>query len=505
MARLDWVTQLGICYDEYHWGDDPAQVGAPPPMFDRAKLQCFEKHQTVFWDEVHKKCKVGIVDKGGSKQQIRFRRDAEGNLDDNGTLAEEAHYLKMKYVEEMRCCNGVAIYKALDGTLTGVRATPFFYTGQTICTISVYGEAQRKEIARVRSLPGGNCAPWVTGQRVKGDGVFQGDGVIKLATIGHGAESRLATAGIKTIADLLAKAPTEDLRNQLCLAFPGLTAVALKKWFALATKAHVGSFNRVPIDHKQAANPYLSLHGPDDWEDVLAKSSAMSGLRSIKDLVTHMMVESRALMVGSQCDPDKVRVGHDALSLMTCAETRAWMVLMGYDKMWITPQLRCNAGTPFAGRPVGNSPELMPLDCSLNKDVDDSLRLHVVLTKTYAEDDTRKFSFSTPTRLERSYRRVLTGSPIGARIIQDVERCMGPHLRKIIEYKGAVVPNLGSRAGHRTDGSAGINKRGGRRTKRAAPAGGSWVHEDARPGHDLLAMGGVRKKARADEATAAAV
>jgi len=40
-----------------------------------------------------------------------------------------------------------------------------------------------------------------------------------------------------------------------------------------------------------------------------------------------------------------------------------------YDR-WIKPMEGLNAGTFYTGRPPGNGPEFMPLDASLNQDVD---------------------------------------------------------------------------------------------------------------------------------------
>ena len=60
-------------------------------------------------------------------------------------------------------------------------------------------------------------------------------------------------------------------------------------------------------------------------------------------------------------------------------------------------------GTPYVGRPAGNSPEFMPLDNSLNRDILQSLRFHCVLSHSIVDgkettEEERKlcFSFSTP-------------------------------------------------------------------------------------------------------------
>ena len=55
--------------------------------------------------------------------------------------------------------------------------------------------------------------------------------------------------------------------------------------------------------------------------------------------------------------------------------------------------------TPYAGRPVGNIPECMPLDNSLNREIFHSLRFHCVLSRfvldmegTDKEDSNMRFS-----------------------------------------------------------------------------------------------------------------
>ena len=56
--------------------------------------------------------------------------------------------------------------------------------------------------------------------------------------------------------------------------------------------------------------------------------------------------------------------------------------------------------TPFqADRPVGNRPEWMPLDNSLNNDIQSSLSLHCAITAYLRDDDPRKFSLSTPSTI----------------------------------------------------------------------------------------------------------
>ena len=59
----------------------------------------------------------------------------------------------------------------------------------------------------------------------------------------------------------------------------------------------------------------------------------------------------------------------------------------------------------YAGRPVGNSPELMPLDNSLNNDLQMSHRYHCIVTAHLPDTDERKFSLSTPLRIARGIKK----------------------------------------------------------------------------------------------------
>ncbi len=76
----------------------------------------------------------------------------------------------------------------------------------------------------------------------------------------------------------------------------------------------------------------------------------------------------------------------DALSQLTCTATKAWLKTKlhagcTWFDIWITPELELNKEAAYAGRPVGNSPEMMPLDCSLLADLGHDLSRHVRVTK----------------------------------------------------------------------------------------------------------------------------
>ena len=72
--------------------------------------------------------------------------------------------------------------------------------------------------------------------------------------------------------------------------------------------------------------------------------------------------------------------------------------------LWITPVLRCNDTIGennvkrYAGNPVGNTPEVMLLDNSLNQDLHESVKTHVAATFHVAPVHGEKFLLSTPTQ-----------------------------------------------------------------------------------------------------------
>ena len=81
-------------------------------------------------------------------------------------------------------------------------------------------------------------------------------------------------------------------------------------------------------------------------------------------------------------------------------ETINWMKQDGYFHIWLLPPNGIQDGTSYAGHPVGNSPEFMPLDNSLNRDILHSFCIHSVLIyyilygdATDKEERTVRFSY----------------------------------------------------------------------------------------------------------------
>ncbi|RHY93726.1 hypothetical protein DYB35_010310 [Aphanomyces astaci] len=270
---------------------------------------------------------------------------------------------------------------------------------------------------------------------------------------------------------------TDDQIRSISTTTRGISAKFLVQLRGASKPAHKGAYSPRLVDHKKNENPYESLFGPD-WKSAVMASSGLKSSICVTELVEHIVHASAAVMHNTAHAEDWMFM-HDALSQMTCKSTIQWMKEKNYHRRWILPELGLNDGTRFAGRPVGNSPELMPWDCSLNKDVDDCFHRHRSVTLGLSRDASAKFCASTPKRLESAYLRLIDprhgphkGCPTSNRIIQDVTKCLTTHILAVIAAGGAIVPGLGSRR------VRGVERRGGRRDK-APDLQGRWYHDDA--------------------------
>ena len=92
----------------------------------------------------------------------------------------------------------------------------------------------------------------------------------------------------------------------------------------------------------------------------------------------------------------------------------------------------------------------MPLDDSLNKDLQDCLYRHGLCTLRCKCSDARKFDISTPKRISNAVHRIITGALSSTRIIQDCFRVL-KSLNLIVQAKGTVVHGCGQRPGTVSD------------------------------------------------------
>ena len=176
---------------------------------------------------------------------------------------------------------------------------------------------------------------------------------------------------------------------------------------------------------------------------------------------------------------------HDALSLMTSNGCRKWMQNERHGEKsfldrWLLPFNKMNAGTRYEHMPVGNSPEFMPLDNSLNRDLQLSHDYHCAVTAHLDDDDVGKFSKKTPNTISRGITRIWDivapqGVPSSKRIVEDVERALEA-MRRVEEEGGKIVPKLVSRTGHRYRKEGKKGGHGGKRIKNTHVQQDRWLH-----------------------------
>eukprot|EP00940_MAST-03C_sp_MAST-3C-sp2_P002550 g2550.t1 len=319
-----------------------------------------------------------------------------------------------------------------------------------------------KEIKRVKQMKGkGECdyvRTWneTRAEKPRKNDFYSNDRLTYLTT--RKTAEKLEAAGIHTIANLRGIRQSDIA---MCAKQSGITAARIRSLQKRARGCLRGSAPQV-VDHRQADNPYKSLYG-SSWR---MKVSRKIHKICVTHLVEHMITESRRI-IGS----DDFYIYHDALTMMTSAKCKQWMSEKGYWKHWLLPVNGLNDDIKGYGcRPVGNSPELMPLDCSLFADLKNAIIRHISVTANLRKEDPRKFSLTTPKRAYRAFMRVLDptlgvnsrgelvqkyrnqaafGTPSRARICEDINKCYGKrkdgkpnHLFRIRDALGVVVPGI---------------------------------------------------------------
>ena len=90
----------------------------------------------------------------------------------------------------------------------------------------------------------------------------------------------------------------------------------------------------------------------------------------------------------------------------------------GYYSRWLLPQVGLNKGTPYDGRPIVNLPKIMPLDNTLNNDVQTSLCTHYAVTAYLPDGGPAKFSMKTCTKWQTNCGRLQYSIAYNWRYIQ---------------------------------------------------------------------------------------
>lgn len=143
-------------------------------------------------------------------------------------------------------------------------------------------------------------------------------------------------------------------------------------------------------------------------------------------------------------------LAHDALGQLWEPGTRDYLKSQEFDESQIlAPQAGTSADIKHhKDRPVGNSPELMPLDSHLFADFKRAIIYNVASTAEYANDNPKKFKLGTPKEVFSSMQRAWKIHPTPERIVQDVLK-WPKNLDKIYAAQGAVVPEVDNRHGRR--------------------------------------------------------
>ena len=90
---------------------------------------------------------------------------------------------------------------------------------------------------------------------------------------------------------------------------------------------------------------------------------------------------------------------HNALTLMTSRSCKEYITRTGITNHWVLLQRDNNKQTKFFNRPIGNSPEVMPIVRNLNKDLHEGANWLCCLTNRLDNTDLTKFSKTTPKQM----------------------------------------------------------------------------------------------------------
>ncbi|EJK60897.1 hypothetical protein THAOC_18686 [Thalassiosira oceanica] len=429
-------------------------------VFNPKKLSPIDQDGVSFIDETHRDCVVSSY--GGKVDHIyKFKRDKDGNFAENGEFDEsrEGYERTFKHSSQVRLAFSCAT-RIDSGVKVGHRLPAFDYTGKTMVSRKKWMELEQLAVKDVK-LNGGSD---------------------KLdSNIGRAAEDALNACGVNNLADIQDMIKNRARRSKVLEDMPksGNRRVIgpgrLDKIINAVAGVQLSKDEPPPsTDYTKEANPYLARYGEDEWEAEIRKTKHFRGLCCVTDLVEHIVCTTRDFYKGTK-NEDNWMFYHDALILMTAKECKDWMAEKGYLKRWILPELGLNEDLGFGGRPVGNSPEFMPWDASLNQDVHESVRRHCVLCRSTLKrqdrlNDDRRFSLATPKLGVATYLRIIDPrpfvgvSPTPKRIVQDIEGAWNA-MMIVYQHKGVYVEGLATRTGHRHIKSKEKKNWGGARVK----------------------------------------
>jgi hypothetical protein len=347
----------------------------------------------------------------------------------------------------------------------------FNYSGKTIIGLSKYRSDVNAEIDRVKHLSPAKLKTqkWVGIRKRPRGSLYENDLLREVKGISKSMEMKINNCGIMNVMEF-SIIPEEDIR-EVAKALK-TTQAKVTAWIEDCKNAEAGT-SPFPqyYDYVQGHdNPYLARYGKENWRREINKSShsGLNGTVCVTELIRHMEKHTKAAYAGTEYK-NSYMWSHDSLTQMTDAACRQWMRKIGVWKRWVKPELGLNDSIPFVNkngeteittrykkRPVGDQPELMPHDSSLNYDVDRSLSLHVMMTSHLDDSDPLKMSKRTPSEIVKCIDKLchpVTGVvPKPERIVQDVKKVPNC-LIEIIKHGGLIVPGLVNRNGHRAKGA----------------------------------------------------
>jgi hypothetical protein len=164
--------------------------------------------------------------------------------------------------------------------------------------------------------------------------IFEEDDVTMMHDIAYTRKGHFASHGINIVLDVKLMTETEISVILEDTAFR-VSGRKLRELQKQADKAEKGSVpSRVKKDHMQEDNPHLSRFGHDSWKDEIGKCSSMSGSICVTTMIHHMVDEVNRVMKGTKHEGEG-QFYHDALTLMTCAKSKAYMMEHDLLKYWL--------------------------------------------------------------------------------------------------------------------------------------------------------------------------
>ena len=496
-ASLRWFSQLLLRFQKVDFNHDMFRfilgdkydADNPPDCYNVSLLTKLDLSSIAWFDEIHKKCVIGPagsrICKGRENLSICFKRDKDGKLDlENGKYPEDPkRILQVKYEREARFCFGFYL-SVTDGVKEGKKIeTVFDYTEKLLVTRVTRNKLRLQQIGCIRAKKGTQSSIWVTNERVRGS-IYLNDSITSIQGIKQKTFEKLSVHGFREVKDLQALVGGVPKIKEIAASIPGISFKGLSG-FIKHTESTLEGNAPAPIDHRLSDNPYLSLYGKDDWEEVIDRT-AMAGKQCVTDLIDYMFEETENTL-GS-----KGMVYHDALSLMTGADSVQYMKDKGYYERWILPEnglMGPDGGVggelkAYRSKPTGNRPESNPCDSSLFSHLNSAVNRHVIATQGY-DDQEKQFSLSTPRRTASAYKRVWLLYPRPETIRKDIEKVLGSFLA-VFEAQGKIVHGLGDRNGRR---HVAVKKLGGKRERRRAFNDydtKQLLHIDAEPAAGLI-------------------